>query len=282
MRQRFRRRLAFTAIRAVYERRVTLGSVVYRLYINRLKMREEFIRRLMTRHTIHSGLLRLYYAFEKVGAPWSWEAWKSITGVQHGLFPLDDSRLPKGWTREMANAIHTYFEAYRALTTEGDRAEFASSKAADNFSGRDYWRKWVCDMWPAWRIQLRIQKAFEDCNIMPFQVMVANDLTEIPESTPIADANDRIAYALFGDDGLDLNGKIKHGLRDSVHIFAWRAAQNIRSQAGRLIARLKDKERRIEMIFDGMFRYEFIATYFSTNPSQDLRRRPQRQHLSLS
>lgn len=216
----------------------------------------------MPQHTIHSGLLRLYYAYNNnIGAPWNWDHWKSITSVQHGLFPRDDSRLPKGWTREMANAISTYFEAYRALKTEGDRLEFASSKAADNYAGRDYWRQWVRDMWPIWRIQLRIQKTFEECSIMPFQIMKGNDLTDVPESIPVSDAFDRIAYSLFGEDGLDLNGKIKPNLRDSVNIFATRALQNIRSQATRLLTRMSDKERKIEAIFDGK-----PATYLNRSP----------------
>lgn len=205
----------------------------------------------MPQHTFHSGLLRLYYTFPTPGAPWNWEAWKTITGVQHGLFSSDDTKLPKGWTREMANAIHAYFEAYRAHTNETDRLNFTSSKAADNFVGRDYWRTWVRDFWPVWRIQLRIQKAFEDCSIMPFQIMVGNDLTEVPESLPISDAYDRIAYNLFGEDGLDHNAKIKLLLRDCVNIFGWRASQNIRGQASRLITRMKDKESKIVAIFDG-------------------------------
>lgn len=209
----------------------------------------------MPQHTIHSGLLRLYYAFDKPGAPWNWDTWKSITSVNYGLFPRDDSRLPKGWTREIANAIHTYFEAYRALPSESDRLEFASTKAADNFAGRDHWRTWVRDMWPIWRIQLRIQQAFQECNIMPIQVMIANDLTELPETTHVSDAFDRIAYALFGEDGLDGNARIKILLRDSVNIIATRASQNIRSQATRLITRLRDKEAKIEAIFDGKSPY---------------------------
>jgi hypothetical protein len=46
-----------------------------------------------------SALIKLFFLD---GYPWSWPTWQKITGVYHGVFPTEDSLLPKGWTRQDA------------------------------------------------------------------------------------------------------------------------------------------------------------------------------------
>ncbi|RXW13670.1 hypothetical protein EST38_g12186 [Candolleomyces aberdarensis] len=204
----------------------------------------------MVVHLNHSGLLRLYYDIP--GAPWNWPRWKEMTGIQHGLFPADDAHLPPGWTREDAKAIRSYFEAYRALPTEEAKHAFASvTKKAniEDYSGRTLWRTWIVNNWPRWKIQLKIHNAFEDSSCLWMQIMVANNLKGLPKDIPIGDALDRIAYTLFGDDGLDSNGKILYLLRKSVHIFALSASNNLRKTAQRLIDRVVRNEGAIDAAF---------------------------------
>ncbi|KAJ2911463.1 hypothetical protein MD484_g8951, partial [Candolleomyces efflorescens] len=204
----------------------------------------------MVAHLNHSGLLRLYYDIP--GAPWNWPRWKEITGIQHGLFPDEDAKLPPGWTRNMASAIHSYFEAYRALPTEEAKHSFASVTKRENqedYSGRAMWRSWIIKNWGRWKIQLKIHNAFEDSDCLWHQVMVANQLTSFPKEIPITDAHDRITYSLFGSDGLDDNGKTLYRVRKSVHIFAQAAASNFRRSGLRLIARVQRDELGINAAF---------------------------------
>ncbi|KAJ2932839.1 hypothetical protein H1R20_g4266, partial [Candolleomyces eurysporus] len=79
--------------------------------------------------------------------------------------------------------------------------------------------------------------------------MVANNLQGLPKDIPIGDALDRIAYTLFGDDGLDSNGKIRYLLCKSVHIFALSASNNLRKTAQRLIDRVVRNEGAIDAAF---------------------------------
>ncbi|RXW17371.1 hypothetical protein EST38_g8476 [Candolleomyces aberdarensis] len=196
----------------------------------------------------HSGLLRLYYDIP--GAPWKWSRWKEITGVKHGLFPNDDAELPPGWTRDMARAIHSYFEAYRALPSEESKHAFSSGKdQTGDSSGRAQWRSWVVQNWGRWKIQLKIHGAFEDSGCLWHQIMVADGLAEFPKELPLNDASDRIAYTLFGSDGLNMNGKTLYALRKTVHIFATVAAGNFRRSGLRLIARVKRDEAAIDAVF---------------------------------
>lgn len=201
----------------------------------------------------HSGLLRLYYDIP--GAPWGWPRWQEITGIKHGLFPDEDVMLPPGWTRDTANAIHSYFEAYRARPTEEAKHAFASAtKAAhlEDYSGRHMWRSWVVKNWTKWKVQLKIHNAFKDSNCLWLQVMAANNLPTFPKEVPIGDAYDRITYSLFASDGLDGNGRTRYILRASVHIFASTASRNFRKTALRLISRVERNETDIDAAFQGV------------------------------
>jgi hypothetical protein len=76
----------------------------------------------MPSHTASSALIKL---FSCDGAPWQWPAWQERTGILHGLFPDDNSKLPKGWTRKDAVDIQSYFRAYHLLLNEDKKLAFA-------------------------------------------------------------------------------------------------------------------------------------------------------------
>jgi hypothetical protein len=70
------------------------------------------------------------------GAPWNWTTWKDITGIQNGIFPTDDTLLPRGLTRRDIVEIQSYFNQYQAQPTEDAKQKFVSQNKANPLPGR--------------------------------------------------------------------------------------------------------------------------------------------------
>ena len=215
----------------------------------------------MPSHTIHSALVQMYYDFD--GAPWNFAAWKELTGVHHGLFPKDDKLLPKGWTRQTANEIHSYFDQYRAILTEEEKLKFASSKGTtQNVPGRKAWRDWVPKIWKAGKIHEKIIEVLIDENLHPFALMSHNDS---PDAWPPANqwvplAIDPIGLALFGEecyaDGLD---RIRNSLRQSTGSLITRTWILLRANFDRSKKRVDILESEAIGAFEGSFTLYFFG-----------------------
>lgn len=119
----------------------------------------------------------MHYDFD--GAPWIFPTWKELTGVRHGLFPKDDAQLPKGWTRQTANEIHSYFDQFRALTTEDQKLKFSSIKASKKSTqmvpGRKAWRDWVTKVWNDSKIHEKIITVLSAEGLHPYTLASQGD-----------------------------------------------------------------------------------------------------------
>ena len=124
----------------------------------------------MPTHTNHSALTQMYLVTD--GAPWAFDTWKEITGVFHGLFPPNDKHLPRGWNRQTANDISSYFDQYRAKVTEDQKIKFSSMKKDSQMvPGRKAWRDFVVKIWKDAKIHETIHKVLSDHNLHPYTIL---------------------------------------------------------------------------------------------------------------
>ena len=89
-------------------------------------------------------------------APWRYSKWQEVTGIRHGLFPVEDGLLPLDWTRQVADEISSYFRAYALRPTPIARATFSASPNAKQFPGRDRWVEFCDKIWQTCDIHSRI------------------------------------------------------------------------------------------------------------------------------
>jgi hypothetical protein len=155
----------------------------------------------MPSHTTHSALTQMYLVAD--GAPWAFDTWKEITGVLHGLFPPSDKHLPRGWNRQKANDVSSYFDQYRAKTTEDAKIKFSSMKKdAQMVPGRKAWRDLVVKIWKDSKIHETIIKVLSDQNLHPYTILFqSGDSSTWPEAdhwVPLA--VDPVGVALFGEE----------------------------------------------------------------------------------
>lgn len=225
----------------------------------------------MVQHTNHAGLIELYYAIP--GAPWIWDKWKAITGIENGIFPSDPADLPAPMTPSGNRAVKTYFEAYRAIPSIEQRHIFASKKRKDAYDeGREHWSKFINSHWRRWKIQATIHAAFTTHAITFIQVMVDNDLPTLPSSISISDAYDTVAYDLFGDDALTDSGRHRSQLVKPLQIICQNAAANLRKTSLTLISRTKQLGGEILGLLQGEKRFQ-SAHRSRSPPYRVIRRR---------
>lgn len=209
----------------------------------------------MPTHTIASALIKFYFMKEPFGgAPWIFPAWQETTGVYHGLF--DKTKLPKGWTPEMAAAVQSYFAQYQSKRGEDEKVKFAclNRKAEmETVPGRAFWKQWVTDGWTTWKIQRHICTILTDHDLHPLQIMVSNnDLDEYPQSTlylPLA--LDKVGSYLFGHESLDTKGHLLLPLREPLMIILQRVWMNLKRQVTRSRNRLAKLEAEATAAFTG-------------------------------
>ncbi|PPQ95392.1 hypothetical protein CVT25_000921 [Psilocybe cyanescens] len=115
---------------------------------------------------IHGAMTQMF--LENDEAPWFYGPWQETTGIMHGLFPTDDSELPKGWTREIANSRHSYFEQFNQQKSQDDKIKFATArKNAAHIPGRIHWRKFITENWKRWGIHSKINAVLLEEGIHP-------------------------------------------------------------------------------------------------------------------
>jgi TATA-binding protein-associated factor len=103
---------------------------------------------------IHIALAEMYVSCNE--APWRYSKWQEVTGIHHGLFPVEDGLLPLDWTRQVAEEISSYFRAYALRPTPIDRASFSTSPNAKQLPGRDRWVEFCDKIWQMCDIHSRI------------------------------------------------------------------------------------------------------------------------------
>lgn len=206
---------------------------------------------LMPSHTIPSALASLFV--DGNGAPWNFSKWKELTGVQHGLFPPEDSQLPLGWTRSMSDSVQAYFSQFGNLTSEDARIKFASSRAGGVIPGRDAFRTWVTSNWSKWKIHSRITDVFSARDIHPITLYSKDpDLRNKQVSSffiPLV--LDELGASLFGEDALDEDGRVPYALRLFLQQIAQRTWMVTTKQMARSKQKLAAYEAAARVAFEG-------------------------------
>ena len=114
----------------------------------------------------------------RVGAPWTDSQFRSLfTGVDdeyyphHGLFPTDPTLLPKGLPEATSNAIKTFYEKCRELTTTEQLLKFIKG-AHDDVPGRGLYEQW----WKAFTqksgFNQKLDQAFIDAKLHPSRLQL--------------------------------------------------------------------------------------------------------------
>ncbi|TFK19678.1 hypothetical protein FA15DRAFT_601103 [Coprinopsis marcescibilis] len=201
----------------------------------------------MPSHTNSSGLVKFWFAASTFPeAPWRFERWQEITGVDHGLFNTDDKLLPSGWTRNNANAVRQYFQQYGEKASEDLKIKFSAPPRGlpnDPIPGRTFWRDWVTANYSkAWKVHALITSALTSTGLHPVQIAIENQVFDIPPnaSSYLPVALDAIGRELFGEEAIDKSGRLSLVLRDPTQILAQRtwqvACRSIKSKRARLTA----------------------------------------------
>lgn len=188
----------------------------------------------MPSHTAASALVKLY---SLNGAPWQWEIWQDRTKVRHGLFPEDDKKLPRGWTRRNAVDVRSYFLAYQRLSSEEKKITFSTnSKGVSEYPGREFWNAWVSRQWNAWSVHSAVVEELKESDVHPLNILVREqDLSAPwpPADTYLPLVLDGLALRLFGDEAFSKGSAIlSTELRKCLQIIAQRSWNTIRIQVG--------------------------------------------------
>jgi hypothetical protein len=171
----------------------------------------------MPSHLNHGTLIQMYY--DSDGAPWNFDRWKTLTNVHHGLFPVDDNKLPDGWSRQNADEIASFFDQFRNCMSEDEKIKFASVKRkGQNVPGRTAWRDWVVKIWKDGKIHEKINDALYAENIHPYTLIAQYGTSDWPSATMwVPLAIDPVALALFGEecysDGME---RVRVSLRNTT------------------------------------------------------------------
>ncbi|KAF8808358.1 hypothetical protein BYT27DRAFT_7097080 [Phlegmacium glaucopus] len=216
----------------------------------------------MPSHTIPSALIKLFYSD---GAPWNWPDWQAITAVRHGLFPTDDSLLPKGFTRRDVLDITSYFDQYNALPTEDDKIKFTSQRKGAQVPGRVKWRDWITAGWKSWKIHSRITDVLTEDGLHPLTIMInTNNLdTWPPGDLYIPLIVDAVGRDLFGEPSFDTSGRLALPYRQLTQHLIQRTWINIHKQTNRNKNRLVTLEAAATKAFNDLDRDQLTKAKIS-------------------
>jgi hypothetical protein len=192
----------------------------------------------MPSHTAAEALIQLYDLGE---FPWSWPTWQEITGIQHGLFPSDDDDLPKGWTREDALDIKSFFHKYNQISKVETKIKFASSSNKDTVPGRKKWSQFVSKNWDKWGIHTLVIEGLRKHGIHPITLLSlctsvsSKDGTLNANAWPKSDiyvpmAIDTIGMLVFGPEAFNGGDMLPLEIRLCLTAFVQRSWSRIREQ----------------------------------------------------
>lgn len=222
--------------------RISRPFTLHPCYLNRIST--------MPSHTVHGALVKLHFSIP--GAPWNYDHWKDATGVYYGLFPSDDSKLPRGWTRENANHVESYFDQFNKKTSEDEKIRFAARKTIETIPGRAFWQQWVNNHLAAWDLHARITAGLQRLYLTPLQLAVANGQDVLSNNSSfLASSLDKIGLDLFGPEALDRNGLLKFPLRDGVLSLVQRTWENLKKQVRSSSTRLEKMRTECEAAVEG-------------------------------
>ncbi|KAF8958916.1 hypothetical protein BDZ97DRAFT_1636073, partial [Flammula alnicola] len=218
----------------------------------------------MPSHTVPSALVSLF--LEGDGAPWKYTIWKELTGVRNGLFPSDDSQLPRNWTRADADSISSYFSQYSNVVGEDARIRFSSSRNGAIIPGRDLWRAWVTSNWGKWKMHSRIAELLTARDIHPLALYSKNpDLKNKQVSNSYLPLIlDDIGALVYGADALDGRGLLPYSLRVSTQQLAQRTWSTLTKQISRSKIKFASLEAAARVAFEDLNRDKLTKGKIST------------------
>jgi hypothetical protein len=185
------------------------------------------------------------------GAPWDFDAWKDITGIESGLFPEEDGSLPPGISRTDANEIATYFDVLNKKVTLEKQIQF--SRAKDRYVGRAKWNTWVAKRYQRWGMHDIAVKAMMDNNCHPHLIMKADGLDIWPDATFVLSlVQPALGLALFGSDGLTSLNMVRPDLRTLVNTISNRAIESLKTRFQRMQKTAKNRREIAENAYKGM------------------------------
>jgi hypothetical protein len=211
----------------------------------------------MPTHPAASALIKAYFLG---GLPWNWPTWQNITGVKHGLFPIDDALLPKGWTRQDALNIRSFFDQYNLQPNEDQKIKFASS-SNKLIPGRTKWCSWVSSNWETWDVHARIVEGLRQHSIHPISLIVTSgDMDTWPNSSHyIPIALDTIGLSLFGPEPFGDSDLLPPDIRPILTAMVQRSWSRIRDQVVTDRKKIVDTEAAALKAFDGMLFHQYLA-----------------------
>ncbi|TFK59812.1 hypothetical protein BDN72DRAFT_780239 [Pluteus cervinus] len=186
---------------------------------------------------LHCAFTQLFIDAEQ--APWSYSKWKELTGISHGLFPDDDTLLPKGLTREAANSILSYFDQWKAKSSQDDRVKYSAARRNPH-PGLKFWRDWFAQAWQSWGIHEIITSVMTDEKVHPFILArLSGDGVQWPKAIEyITLLVDPVAEVLFGRECFDTSGRAAGPLRPSIRALIQRTWNNLFRQQKRSLKRI--------------------------------------------
>jgi TATA-binding protein-associated factor len=205
----------------------------------------------MPSHTAAEALIRLH---ADGGSPWMWPVWQERTGIIHGLFPPDDQHLPKGWSREDANDIKSYFHQYIQIDDERARIKFARGTNDGAVPGRKKWAQFVAKNWPKWDIHALIVEGLLKNNVHPISLLIESGSLD-PKNWPLATlyvpiALDTIGLLVFGSEAFNDSEILPLERRICLTYFVQRSWARLREKVAADRKRLDETETAALKAFD--------------------------------
>jgi hypothetical protein len=203
--------------------------------------------------TSASALIQLH---KNNNAPWEWETWKSITGIRDGLFPTDDTKLPRGLSRRDSDDILSYFTAFNALPSEGAKFKLAAGRGGVKTPGRQTWHTFVRKNYNKWGINGIIIQALNRANAHPVKQMLGeNNLDVWPSSEHLLpQALNEIGLALFGNEAINQDtDNIHNFLRAPTQHIAQNTWSNLNKQFTRDRKNMSEYEDAAKKAFEGAY-----------------------------
>jgi hypothetical protein len=105
-------------------------------------------------------------------APWSWETWRSVTGLNSAPFAQNETEhLPPNWTPATTSAVRAFAERFWSLP-ENERIGFMTKRKDNDAVGRDAWCDLVIHGWnKGWKAHEIVTKLLVEHNVHPYMVM---------------------------------------------------------------------------------------------------------------
>lgn len=194
----------------------------------------------MPSHTAASTLIKLW---TENSAPWAFPRWQDITGVHHGLFPLDDTQLPSGLSRSDVVSIQSYFKQYSNIATEDNKIKFARSRRGAAVPGRDIWQRYVQKSIKSWKIHDIIIEGLRQSNVHPIDLLLASNDKQWPLANHyIPLAIDSIGISLFGTEALDEMDRIPMTFRTALQSLIQCTWNTLRQQITAAMNKLSENQ----------------------------------------